>query len=451
MIVLLSSLLALVEGVDLSKCVTHVPGKIDEKLFSENKELGFIIKKNPASGMIKRIIKEGEVSGYYYKGTVGYYVLHFRDVRGVSFANHSYVNPSQYSSAQAVIHMVSEVLENKKVIVDQDMICVNTFHVMLVRIDNMRTIESFVKGERFVNVFVEIVPCDNLHHYYSVTVKTRMSIYYLLNFVQTLFITIASLNSGDFHVADALAIKLVRCLNYVDAPYFIRYLMASRILYRKDFKALKVDLENCRGHIVSLNYGTTANHRLNYIKKLLGFDKSIVDIGCGDGFYAVGFSKLLGDIPYFAFDTDQAPVEQLKKKKVKHSLMNLHIFAAKEELYDRLSKLEGKIDVIITEVVEHMGKAESREFLLELLEKVKSKFNIIIITTPNYEFNVNYCSDGKFRHFDHKWEMNVREFRGFMGEILNTVKLGDRAVEYVGIGDVVDSIACTQGVIIKNN
>ena len=456
MIILLSSLSEIKQNsVDqISSHNTHDPEKLDKSLFTENNDLGFIIKKNPQNGMIKRKVHEGEVSGYYYNNHVGYYVMYFRDYTGISYSTeHNHLNPTQYTSPQAVINIISEVLPayNKIVDKDKDMSYINTLYIMTIRIDNIKTIKQVVDKFSDYHVSFELNEFFKQSHYYSVIIKTKRTIYHLLNFTQVIFTTILSTNSiSAYHVSDSSASKLIKCVNIINAPYYVRYIMASRILYLKDFNILKQELENYNDHKITLNHGTTAQHRRNFIKKIFSFKNDIIDIGCGDGSYAIPFCKKIEQgLLYHAYDIDQEQLKILNKKIIKNNILNIKVYNSLEEFYDQLIQAKN-VDIIITEVVEHMGEQDSRNFLIDVLNMVSDKFNKIIITTPNYEFNDNYCLNGKFRHWDHKWEMKRDQFQKFINDIIQSIKCTYKYdVKFVDIGDVVDGISCTQGVIIS--
>ncbi len=49
-----------------------------------------------------------------------------------------------------------------------------------------------------------------------------------------------------------------------------------------------------------------------------------------------------------------------------------------------------------------------------------------------------------FRHDDHKFEMSEYEFRTWISHLLPQFKL-----QFEGVGDVVDGISCSSGVIIS--
>lgn len=452
MIIILSSLYPEnnIRNVDISQYNTNNtnnPEQLDISLRA-NEQLGFIISKNPASGMIKRKIHSGEVSAYYYKNHPGYYIMYFHDYTGSSYSEEdNYLNPRQYIAPQSVINIICELfnIQNKKLDIDADMKYINSLYVMMVKINHVKTVKQL--SNKFPDFITEFIPSE-LPNHFSVNIKTFRNIHYLFNFVLTLFMTIASLDeSNKYQILNSSAQKLVSCINNINAPYFVRYMMSSRILEKKDFNSLKKDLERSDNHSITLNYGTTAEHRRKYIKSLLSFQNDIVDIGCGDGFYAIPFCKNLNNgLSYYAFDIDINETRKLAKKIFKNKLNNINLYELQSEFYENLATLNNP-DIIITEVIEHMEEQQSIEFLIDIFNIVKDKVHIIIITTPNYEFNINYCLDGKFRHLDHKWEMTRAQFRSFINDIVykSCYKCN---IKFVDIGDMVDGISCTQGCII---
>ena len=162
---------------------------------------------------------------------------------------------------------------------------------------------------------------------------------------------------------------------------------------------------------------------------------------------AISFSKKLTKYSYYAYDIDTIEILKLKEKAKQEQLQNLHIYDSHTDFYDKLGSLN-RIDVIIMEVIEHMSEEESKDFLIYILNVVIEKANIIIITTPNYDFNVNYCLDGKFRHSDHKWEMNRDQFKKFIETVTERCKI-NCSIEFFDIGDQVNEVSCSQGCIIR--
>lgn len=318
---------------------------------------------------------------------------------------------------------------------------------MMVRIDRIEIINKMIKG------FDEIIltyESENDKHF-TVLLKTKRSLYYLLNFTILLFSIIAATNIKKFNVDCSCADKLVSCINIINAPYFTRYIMASRILNKKDFNRLKSELEG--NDNIKLNFGSTAEHRRNFIKQQIDFNNSIIDIGCGDGFYAIQFSKKLKDKIYYAYDIDEKELEKLSKRVIDNKIDNIEIATTWDNLFNTIDRKD-KYDIIITEVIEHMEKNESVKFLINMINETLLIFNKIIITTPNYDFNKNYHLDNKFRHMDHKYELTGEEFKVYIYDVISESNLVENInynIEFVNVGDIIGGVACSQAVVISKN
>ena len=478
MIIVLSSLTPVnndinsVDLCDVEKMVIH-PETLDKNLVKENEQFGFIIKKNPMSGMLKRILANGELSGYYYNNPEvkkGYYILYFKDYDGSSYSynsDESYLNPSQYVSSRAVLAIINEVLPltHHDPDIDKDNININTFHIMNIFVNHYGSIKKLIRLFPESETKINFAPIKNndgydLEGFYKLTITTKRNFNYLINLVFVLMTIITALKYNDYNVSDSLAEKLVKSTHNINAPYFVRYIISSRILSKKDFTKNKSLLEKSSSNKIYLHHGNTADQRRSYIENLFFCDKNkqnnhtdktydIIDIGCGEGFYVVPFSQKLENNTYIAFDIDKNELIKLSKKIQEKNIKNVVICDYENDLFGLINN-SNKFNVIITEVIEHMGETESHDFLVRTFNALQNKFNKIIITTPNYEFNQYYMMETQFRHPDHKMEMTHEQFVKFIDRCLKKTDMVNYDLEYVNIGDSVDNISCTQGVIIKN-
>jgi hypothetical protein len=107
-------------------------------------------------------------------------------------------------------------------------------------------------------------------------------------------------------------------------------------------------------------------------------------------------------------------------------------------------RLPDKVNVLLTEVIEHNSVNDAKALIRRALAL---NFNKLFITTPNVEFNRFYSMIGKFRHEDHIFEPSAAEFRAMIEECIAGQGFH---VEYFYLGDTVNGIQPTQGVIIEN-
>jgi SAM-dependent methyltransferase len=208
------------------------------------------------------------------------------------------------------------------------------------------------------------------------------------------------------------------------------------------FSKFKYLLEQTERYQIKFAYGGTATQRRNFIRERLVFDKSILDVGCGEGAYALPFAKKIENHHYYAIDIDPTVLEIVEKKANRREIENIVLHSS---LDDFLTNYNNEVvDIILTEVIEHMPQALAEDLIKTLLTNVD--FATFIITTPDAGFNQFYELTDKFRHDDHDWEMNRTEFQSWMKTILD-----DPLYEYqfIQIGDMVNGISTSQGVMIN--
>ena len=417
------------------------------ELTSTNPDFSFIIFKNPENGMQIRSIRKGKAYGYYPKNEPNRYMIYFRDdTEEMSYKedkdqSFEYLNKLRYTSPIFVLNAITEFLhssakkQHEKDIIGQT----HTFKSFAVQVDSY-AFSTIIRINKFFDKF-NIKITKKAQQTHEIEITTQESIYMLLNFVIVYFGLISSLNENDLDLTENLIEKIITSLNIIDASYYVRYILSSKILTSKKlFETLKGSLEKPG---IQLQYGHTGTQRLEYIKGLLNFDKPIIDVGCGEGAYAISFAQKLKKpgFKYYAIDINEDELAKVNKK-AKEKELDIITMNSHEKLIEHLD-WNTKYDVIITEVIEHMGKEESQNIIRWVLDNVN--FDKIIITTPNVEFNVNYMLGEQLRHDDHKWELTREQFKGYLSEILPK---DEYVIKYLDIGDIVNGIASTQGVLI---
>ena len=144
--------------------------------------------------------------------------------------------------------------------------------------------------------------------------------------------------------------------------------------------------------------------------------KLIVDAGCGSG-QLVDF--LPEEIDYLGFDVELRKSKLRKRKNAKYYETNV-LFPYLN--YDRENSL-----LILSEVIEHLDERE-RTMLYRNVNLFYQP-DVVIITTPNYEYNANYGLTG-FRHPDHKIE--------FTSDSINEVIVGLYDYKFIGFERITD-------------
>jgi SAM-dependent methyltransferase len=117
------------------------------------------------------------------------------------------------------------------------------------------------------------------------------------------------------------------------------------------------------------NWGYLGNDVKNYLVNNFKHSSTILDVGCGHGFYI----KLLKD--YFtkfdAVEVWQPYIEEYKLEEMYDNVYNVNILDFEFEYYDI---------IIMGDILEHL----SREDAVNILNKLKNKCEELVVVVPYY-------------------------------------------------------------------
>ncbi|MBC2306160.1 class I SAM-dependent methyltransferase [Listeria booriae] len=411
------------------------------QLKSTNPNFSFLIKKNPDSGMILRQVRKGVAYGWY--GTPDTYNVYFKDADNeISYRKEreesfEYLNLTRYNSTIFPLNALNEFFSLKEFDARDGEGYVHQFHINMLHIHRIHYVAFFQKYMTNYTFEVEHLADDN----WSVTISTRTSLYELLHIANLFCLFFAGFSREHLDITDDLLTKYIKSVQITDPPFYIRNLFVHNFLKnRRTFNRFKEQLEDTNRYQIAFDFGGTATQRRNFIAENLLFDKTMVDVGCGEGFYAIPFAEKT-KLDYYAIDIDAEMLRIIAKKAEKKALNNIITYPSLDAFLDNAPA--EKVDVILTEVIEHMPKNHAKRLIRQIIQALD--FDTFIITTPNSEFNVFYGLEG-FRHDDHDWEMSTLEFQEWLTDV---TKNTDVTVEFQAIGDAVNGIHTTQGAILR--
>jgi small RNA 2'-O-methyltransferase len=411
------------------------------QLRSDNPRFSFVVGKNPVSGMLLKSVRKGKAFGWFSDEHT--YNVYFKDAdTEVSYPKEKeeqfeYNNVSRYNTPLFPLNVVADYFgtASKKLQADDTEGFEHTITVNLVGVENKRYLAFF--HHHFPDFQLEWE--ELAHQNYRITIKTQKSIFELLNYSNTLFLFLSLMNRTLFDMTDDTIEKYIRNLNVIDAPFFIRYLFARNVLTKKDkFRRYKGLLEETTRYEIDFAFGNTAVQRKDWITNHLQFNLPIIDVGCGEGAYTIPYSKKIAPLFVHAIDIDESAREKVKQKAIKQEIDNIILYESIDHFLE--NDHEEKVDVLLTEVVEHMSEKAAEKLVKKIVQKLH--VHKLIITTPNRDFNQFYQIE--LRHDDHKWEMNAEEFRSWIESIIPD----GWDISHAGIGDRVNGFHTTQGAVI---
>ncbi len=286
--------------------------------------------------------------------------------------------------------------------------------------------------------------------YYTVTLQHTLRLSELLSH---LYVLIPVLDDRKhYYVGDGEVEKLLKHGETWLAPHPARELIINRYLkYQRTLRqtalAQLVDDDDLVDSVVQDAEETAIeNHipeksslhdqRLGAVLAVLknSGTQRVLDLGCGEGrllrrlLTEKQFTDILGmDVSYRVLEMaserlklERMPARQRERIELIHG-----------SLMYRDPRLEGYDAAAVVEVIEHLDEPRLAAFERVLFEFVRPA--IIVITTPNREYNVMWESlpGGKFRHKDHRFEWTRAEFQQWAANI------GERfgyAVRFLPIG-----------------
>lgn len=421
------------------------------QLQSQNKYFLDILYKNPNTdlGLYLKPLRNGVIVGNCKDSN--HYEIVFQDTKYSFLQESTQLDFQSFCNPNVVLHIMSELfahlLVDKEVYWTKEISWLNMTYQDVDNQDIKIYLPNIYLDSNWFNeqgfLLTKYLPHVILQHQkgynYSLTIEAK-NVYDGINLLTLVacFIEITN-NFKSAWLAEDWFVKYVRILTNVDdVPYFVFYLFIKRCLKSpKVFESLKPKLESYfKDDEVKFVFTDTHSTRKEHVFKTLGINFPVLDIGCGELQYYKYFTGKGLKKNYYAVDREKEMVLPIVEKFQKQGGHNLYFSDNLEDF-----SAVGKVNIILSEVIEHNSMAETRE----ILERTKKlDFNAIVITTPNREFNKHYSMNMEFRREDHIYEMDSEEFKVLIFSIFSH----EFNVEISQIGDSINGISPTQMAVI---
>lgn len=427
------------------------------KISSDNDYLADVLYKNPNTdfGLYFKSLKNGQVVGNVVDKH--HYDVVFQDTKYSYLPEESnQIDYQSYCTPLAVLHICNElfphVLKTREEFAKKQIEWLNmtqgdadtkpcTIEIVSFYIDsNWFRNERFLLSKYFEGIALEKQSAKT----YRLTV-TAPTIFDAINLlaITAIFAHVTNDYGLFMFIDDTMAQKFGRILTNIDkVPYFVFYLFIMKAVKSENqFEQLKPVFEAYlakNGLKADLVLYNTKRHRLLHITNMLEPDIPILDIGCGElTFYkkmmAKGFAA-----SYYAVDKNPDIERIAGFIGRRYDDNNLQFYSSLDDV-----TVAEPINILLTEVIEHNSMEEVKALIAKALT-----FNVkrLIITTPNIEFNQFYQMETELRHDDHQFELTTAEFTALIDECVAGKAVN---VEYFQIGDSLNGIQPTQGVVIQ--
>lgn len=405
---------------------------------STNPNLSHVISKNPETisstkKPFERDLRKGRLYGWFTNKSATQFRLHFVDSsveNSFGSQEFEFLDIYRYASPYAPIAMIAEGL--RSALTKPNEYDVPEFKTSVTT--NIRIPERVLNRLSKLKDLSYFLIVDD---HYKIQVESN-SVHAALNQLQIVcFLACLADYETYIPLKEEVLEKYIRSLNTFDAPYAIRYMVASRaISSRQSFDKLAPLLNT---ETINLNYGDTRIQRQDELVKYLTGGETLFDIGCGEMFHSFKFMKTYNSV--FAVEANEELYKfacaKVARKKLDDKVFPLHATVNAEWVRDNETILKTS-DVLIGECLEHMEKKEAIELLHALIDVGPQK---IVITVPNKDFNHNYgIADDEFRHPDHEWEPTYVEFQDLVFKAAESSTEQAWTFTLGGIGDSVNGV-----------
>lgn len=183
--------------------------------------------------------------------------------------------------------------------------------------------------------------------------------------------------------------------------------------------------------------------------------KSVLDLGCGECRFLrrmiripgiekiVGVEKLEYLISSKMYVLRPLNVDYLIKRLWP---LDIKLYSGDITMFDE--RLQNYDAALLIEIIEHLQEDELDRLPSTLFGAMQP--TLVVITTPNFEFNICFNNDCKLRHWDHKFEWTRNQFEQWCSSICSSYAY---SVTFDGVGDPPDAHPdighCTQIAIFR--
>ncbi|MFJ7935894.1 methyltransferase domain-containing protein [Sporosarcina sp. NPDC096371] len=259
--------------------------------------------------------------------------------------------------------------------------------------------------------------------------------------LQQLFVLIPVLDNYKHYFIDESEIEKIKRYGkgWLDDHPEREFIVRKALRFKEVYSLMEEPIENSQLEEVSTSKVPLSELRYKKIVDVvsdLPMKKSIIDFGSGEGKLAakLGFIKGVQEI----LAVEPSEKESLKAINRFEKVQDKDGFVEPTPMWGSLfyydERLVDKDVLILCEVIEHIDEERLPKVMKLLLDDYKPR--VLIITTPNREYNAVYDMPDAKRHSDHRFEWTRSEFEHWCGERNQS---GNYELTFEGIGEFDES------------
>jgi len=387
---------------------------------SSNASIGYILNKNPSSGLLIKSLRKGFVLGKFINPLT--YVCAFEEGPNQdSFEKEgNYLVYRGYCSAEAALSILTTLFDciskdkNKQY---EDGPSLNTIYIPCIDVSN---VSMFNTDDYKVTSYVVADNCNLA----DLTLTNNGSLIDLIRYTALILFMQVLRDNVTYLQWDRLVVYANIIKKDDKVPFVVRHRLRGILepsLVKKAVPLLNND------SIKLSNHGRNEQQRMAFVSNYIINRSCVLDIGCGPAKYI----KVVKPTKYIGVDIDENVLEKAKVKGTYFDNVDTAFYNNYKEALDSLTE---DTTVLLIEVLEHMPKHEAMHLLMEcILNKHVSQ---ILVSTPNKDFNKFFgLGPNDVRYYDHLFEFTQDEFTNVFSEALFS--------SVISWGDSVDSISMT--------
>ena len=257
--------------------------------------------------------------------------------------------------------------------------------------------------------------------------------------LQQLFVLIPVLDNYKHYFIDENEIEKIKRYGegWLDTHPEKTFIIQKALRFKEVYSLLEERKENNTSQEKSVSSKVRLNElrykRIVEVVSNLPVKKSVVDLGSGEGKLAVQLGFIDGVQEILAVEPSEK--EQLKARRRFEKVKDRTAFVEPTPMWGSLfyydERLKNKDVIILCEVIEHIDEERLPKIMDLLLRDYKP--GVLLITTPNREYNEVYDMQDAKRHDDHRFEWTRAEFEQWCAEKNQS---GHYELTFDGIGEM---------------